>query len=315
MAGYDPEGVIQDYVVFLIGALSQISDVYYYCDRKLRDGELNKLAGLVQWAGADRHGRYDFGSWQTLIGHIGWEKICSYDELILVNDSIYGPMVELADIFETMQKYDYDFWGITSSNQIQYHIQSYFMVFKTHILENMSFRNFWEKIEKFEDHKEFVRKYEIYLTNILLKFGYKIGSLIKTKNFDNPCCFPLSLIKYYNSPFIKIKCFTHPKINLCEDIIELIEYIKLNTVYNFEMIKNHLGKQLLDNIIINKHLYNSYIMLKIFCITFYSTGSHKIKFLFFDKKIISLRFSKKAINLLARYSLFRRKLDATLPHP
>ena len=103
-AGYDKNGNIDDYVIYYIKKLSEICDVYYYGDFIANDGELLKLKKYTKKSFAKRHGRYDYGSWDELIKNIGWDVIQQYDQLILANDSCFGPLYPFQEVFKYMEK-------------------------------------------------------------------------------------------------------------------------------------------------------------------------------------------------------------------
>src|SRR5690606_16794202 len=72
-AAYDPDGLVDDYVVRYVRELSRHADVYYLADCAMAPGELDKLAQYVRGAWAERHGTYDFGSWSRLARElVGW---------------------------------------------------------------------------------------------------------------------------------------------------------------------------------------------------------------------------------------------------
>ena len=135
-AGYDKEGVIDDYVIYYIKSLSQFSDVYYCGDFNPKNGELEKIKEITKDAIAFRHKKYDYGSWNELIQKIGWKNIQKYDQLILANDSCYGPLFSLDEVFSVMNEKKCDFWGLSCGKGYHIHIQSYFLVFRKKVLES-----------------------------------------------------------------------------------------------------------------------------------------------------------------------------------
>ena len=72
-AGYDPDGVVDDYVVDYVRELSRFADVYYLADGEMAASELAKLADITQGAWGRRHGEYDFGSYARLAELVGWD--------------------------------------------------------------------------------------------------------------------------------------------------------------------------------------------------------------------------------------------------
>ncbi len=66
----------------------------------------------------------DFGAWQHLL-RIGCAK--GADSILLVNDSVFGPIVELAPIVALMRRRGLDVWGMVESYEISWHLQSWFI--------------------------------------------------------------------------------------------------------------------------------------------------------------------------------------------
>ena len=97
-AGYDNKNIIHDYVVYYLKELSTVADVYYMADNEISDDEKAKITPYVKEAYGFNHKKYDFGSWQELIKIIGWEKLSEYDELILANDSVFGPLYPIKEL-------------------------------------------------------------------------------------------------------------------------------------------------------------------------------------------------------------------------
>ena len=304
-AGYDANGVIHDYVVYLIRALSRVSDVYYFCDQEPNPTELAKLEGLVHFCGGARHGRYDFGSWAMLIDRLGWDHIASYNELIIANDSIYGPMADIAHTLNAMEQSSCDFWGITANDQFSYHIQSYFMGFKRSILASDEFRKFWSKVDVFQDHLDFVKKHEVRLSSLLIDAGFKPQTLVIPYSFPNPSWFPAALMRRFSAPFVKVKCFKDPVANLWEEFSQLESEIKIRSEYPYQMIEDHMGKDALDYNRENSTKFSHHIHLKIGRVEIYSTGKMKIKLVFYGYKLLSLKVPRAIIAWLSRRPAFR----------
>src|SRR5690606_24255813 len=83
-AGYDADGLVDDYVLDYVRELARFADVYYLADCDMQPGQLERLAPYVRGAWAYRHGKYDFGSYSELVARLGWDAIAGYDELLPV---------------------------------------------------------------------------------------------------------------------------------------------------------------------------------------------------------------------------------------
>ena len=236
LAGFDKQNIVQDYVVYLARKLSKISDVYYFADGDMKQKELLKLAPYTKYAASTVHRGFDFVSWQILINHIGWEKLMAYDEMIICNDSIYGPMSNMEDIFEFMELKDYDFWGLTENYNSNYHLDSYFMVFKNDILKNHKFQEFWKNIIPTNNRKT----YETVLTPFLTELGFVGNSYIKNYKKEDQLSKPLQMFRKNRMPFIRVQSFENPQYYLKEPIFYIDTRIKKETGYDTDLIKKHL---------------------------------------------------------------------------
>lgn len=239
-AGYDATNKIQDYVLYYLRKLSKEADIYYLADCAMPAEELEKLSGITKKAIAFRHQKYDFGSWQELVKLIGWHEIEQYDELIFANDSCYGPFFPFSEVFERMQSQKVDFWGMTQSNHIRYHLQSYFLVFNNKIIKNNKFRDFVSAIEHKDIFMDIVKSYEIGLTKLLEEEGFIAKAAFVKPGFQkNLCVYPNQLLKY-RCPLIKVKCFIPIYNHLNDWYPSLKKTLNVQSQYNCEYIWQHL---------------------------------------------------------------------------
>ena len=71
----------------------------------------------------------DFGAWRQAFEE--WPGLVNMDEVLLVNDSVLGPVAPLAPILARMQGRPAEVMGMTDSRMYVEHLQSYFLMFKT----------------------------------------------------------------------------------------------------------------------------------------------------------------------------------------
>jgi len=137
-AGYSSQNTIEDYVIHYIKNLTPFADVFYCADNPLTDEEIKKLAPYVKIVFSGRHATYDFGSWAKMINAIGWDEIEKYDQMILVNDSCFGPLFPLTPVFEKMDSIPCDAWGIAKNK----FLMSFFLCFGKAVINDPIFRDF-----------------------------------------------------------------------------------------------------------------------------------------------------------------------------
>lgn len=207
-AGYDPHGLVDDYVIAYLRELGRHADVFYLFDGYLHPEELDKLAPVTKGAWAVPHGRYDFGSYSMLARElVGWSVIEQYDELLLVNDSAYL-VRSLDDVFAEMDGRTCDWWGMQASkhdyhtyddraprmplseakrrmigehhmDDIEHlHVSSYFLAFRQRVLGDAGFRRRLDAVVAQADKALVIRKYEIGLSRYLMCSGFDVDTFI-----------------------------------------------------------------------------------------------------------------------------------------
>ncbi len=208
-AGFANNGKIADYVVYYIKALSEIADIYYWGEFEASEAEKSKLEPYCKEVYCKRHGKYDFGSWQELLRKVGRNVVEEYDELILANDSCYGPLFPIEDLFSKMDNCDCDFWGLSMAHLQHIHLQSYFMVLKKSILQDDTFYNFMESVKPEKNHRTVCACYEQRFTYVLNKAGFKFDALVPYGDRERHPYYNIEAsLNNYHFPLLKVKFFS-----------------------------------------------------------------------------------------------------------
>ena len=127
-AHYDQAGVVDDYVVHYLKALRDAGADICFITSSAAPNELNKIRQYAFRIIIKNDAGRDFGSWYLTLKNIQAELRAQYDYVLLVNDSVYFPVVDCGRMFDGMATLKFDLWGITDSRQsARYHLQSYFL--------------------------------------------------------------------------------------------------------------------------------------------------------------------------------------------
>lgn len=249
-ASYFKEGIIPEYVVYYLQGLKKlVDDIVYIADSDVKSGEEEKIRGLVTYYKCERHGCYDFGSYRRGFEWAEQNEILDdADELIFCNDSCYGPVYPFEDVFVDMDKRECDFWGMTESNQMMNHLQSFFLVFKKGVFKSSTFIDFVHSFEKQESFMDYVLKYEIQFASVLSKVGFRAASYVNADYFEdlvhnptNPMLWPIEVIER-KVPLIKRKVIQNNYDGyLCEPLLELLYHISKKNEKLFSCIKNDMA--------------------------------------------------------------------------
>lgn len=245
-AGFNKNGIIPDYVVYYLKELKKYADgIIFITDNPIFKDELDKIKEYIIIAQCSRHGEYDFGSYKYGFKLADEYKLLENAEiLILCNDSCYGPIDGFGKLFQSMEKYKVDFWGLSSDTTIKNHIQSFFYVFDKKVFQHKCFGKYLNKIKKQKNVVDVIKKYEITFTDYLVKHKFKFSTFVPKiiKNLppeQNKTCYPLTLIKEYKYPLIKAKVF-NGGIDTKESPAETLQYIKTCNSELYNIILNNI---------------------------------------------------------------------------
>jgi rhamnosyltransferase len=221
-----------------------------------------------------------------LTDYLGFEKVCSFSELLIADDSVYGPIYPLDDIFEEIRSDKNDFFGITNEHAmtntsaefegdyLPAHINTYFINIMTKLLHSADFSEFVHNIPTINSETDSYINFELKFTEHFENLGYSGTAYIDGEDFSEispehnyPYCIYSSyrLLSDYRCPFVKKAVFTDSvknayRYNSGETARRTLDFIKYNTDYNDELIWqnllhisdiNDLRNQLHLNFIIN----------------------------------------------------------------
>lgn len=233
-ASFSKDGRISKAVLSYLNGLKEVVDnIVFVADNPVFPAEASKLAGLVRLAVFRRHGHHDFGSYRT-----GWEEakalgllapdVC--DELVMCNDSCYGPVFPFSEAFAEMERRNrtaqagrrFDFWGMTAHALFgRPHVQSYFCVFGKAVLEERTLDDFFREMEPCRERGQVVYFCETWLSTVLLKAHHRFDTLVprsfSSKRSGPPIKYPVSLLSAFRMPLLKAKTLQgESKENLAE---------------------------------------------------------------------------------------------------
>lgn len=240
VACFFSDGHIPETLSVLIEGLKEVADnVVLIGDCPVYEGELEKIEGLVCYARFLRHGQYDFGSYKRGLAFLRKKGLLNdADELILMNDSVVGPIYPFSGAFGRMADSPCDFWGLTGYGHTKERffktfISSYFYVFRRRVLEAGYPDRFLCDIEGAYDRNGVIMLLESEFTEYMTKRGFLWATLCTDLTLDN-IYDPLTLIKKYRVPLLKKKAFEREQ---SEDMGEVCRIIRSNNERLGQLIK------------------------------------------------------------------------------
>ena len=151
-----------------------------------------------------RNEGYDYGSWMTGIRFCK-ELILRKKQLIICNDSFWGPVRPIKHLIKRLSQCNADVIGLTDNLMYKPHLQSPFLMFNERAISCPNFWTFWDNIQCWHDKRSIVKYYEVGLPVLLKSKGLHLKSLYSTNANGNILHSEWKkLIEDQNFPFIKI---------------------------------------------------------------------------------------------------------------
>lgn len=167
----------------------------------------------------------DVGAYRDALLHFGREALDGFDEIILMNYTLAGPVFPLETMFSAMdERTDLDFWGLSchyamrsrrfgKHGYVPEHIQSHFIAVRRRMYED--FWQYWQNMQLPSSYEDSIRCHETRFTRHFARLGYRWDTFVEADRwrglFVNPimAC-PRELMEGQGCPFFKRRSFFTP---------------------------------------------------------------------------------------------------------
>lgn len=244
-AAFSADGSVSDYVITYLKALKEITpNIIYITDNQIKRSEIKKLKPYITRLEATRHGEYDWGSYKR---GVNWLKENNYlknvPNLVLANDSALLVASSLKPVLNTMQN-DIDLYGITANQDGTYHLQSYFLILSNRLLNDPHIIAYLDSVKPQKDGLTVAYRYEVPFTEYVTDLGYKTAAYIPYDELqhlplNDKNCYPLTLLKQYHNPFLKMRVFTN-RLTVQEPRRLIFNWLKTNRPQAYQELIRHL---------------------------------------------------------------------------
>ncbi|KQO15436.1 rhamnan synthesis protein F [Paenibacillus sp. Leaf72] len=261
---YDKDGIVDDYIPYMLEDINKnVERLVVVCNGKLTVEGREKFEKLTKDIVVRENKGFDVWAYKEGIDYIGWESLSDYDELVLLNYTMFGPLYPFKEMFDEMDKRNIDFWGITkhygsdddwTGGNMKYgyipdFIQSFFIVIRKRMLNSFEFKKYWNNMRPIGSYIESMAFHEGIFTKDFVDSGFSCDVYINTDDLKEytqaPTTYaPLELMKR-RCPIVKRKVFFdyydyYLRYNTGEVGLESYEYIRNNLDYDVELIWNNV---------------------------------------------------------------------------
>lgn len=224
-AGYDKNGIIDASLIMYVDALSKLGDVVVCMDSNCTETELKKLGKITVHAMASRHGEYDFGSYKRAYN---WARenldLDKYEFVYMANDSMYGPLFDLAPYLAKMESGNLDAFGMVKNpHRKSPHIQSWFIGMRKNVFTSKWFNDLLQSVRHHDDKGS---------VTILYEHGFTKHLIENNLSWDAPYSAPgrsiYNRVKYFyknKMPFVKKLAFSRHNGALGRQLLYILNHV------------------------------------------------------------------------------------------
>lgn len=263
-AHFDPQGVVDPYVVYYLRALYSlgVTIVFVSGSPSLTPESVAAIQSLCVGIYTRQTLSFDFGSWHLawcILRQRGW-SLDQFDRLVVANDSVYGPLFSIEEMWSSF--HGADMYGAIESIQQSRHIPSFFLVWDLNERTRRFLNDEWNEFQYVVDKLLLIRRYEVGLSTRALKAGLTIkpflsaatiraayglspehqwATMLSKPEVNNPIYFWDGLIEHLRFPFLKTSL---PRYNSpWQDSMPLLhDFIEKHTTYPYEFIRANVER-------------------------------------------------------------------------
>lgn len=261
---YDKKGIVDDYIPYMLSDMAKnVSDIYVVCNGLLSDAGRNKFQKFTDEILVRENVGFDVWAYKEAMEHIGWDRIDGYDEIVLMNYTMMGPVYPFRDMFETMSARDVDFWGITQfykteddpfgtmpDGYIPDHIQSHFIAVRKSMTGSDVFHDYWDNMPMITGYLDSVSRHEARFTKYFEAAGYKWQVYVDAEDFRELSHQPAvglasRMVKEKKCPVFKRRSFMQDynvvlNESCGQEAMLLYEYLDKETDFDTELMWDNL---------------------------------------------------------------------------
>ena len=222
----DKDGIVDEYNIVLLRDLKENLDtLWVVCSGELTPDGKEKFGNVADevWIGKN----------------CDWEALCRFDEVVLLDSAVFGPVHPFREMFAVMSGRQADFWGIV----MQYdpsRVSPEFLVFRSRLLASSAFRQYWENLHPggVLSSPEFAAQ------------GFQCAVYVDTEDLkehweDPLILYPLELLRNRRCPLCKRQSFSDSyedffRGSCGQATAELYEYLRKETAYDVNLIWDNL---------------------------------------------------------------------------
>lgn len=219
---WDRRGGVEDYVTFALeGFRDHAAYVLVVVNGSLSDEGRAKLERVSDEILVRDNVGYDIWAHKDALAHMNG-RLAEFDELLMTNDTWFGPVGDYGSVFDRMAVERVHFWGMTDHAReepnpfthrgvLAYHLQSFWIAVRKEMFMSSVWRDYWRDLPQMPDYFDAVLKHEAVFTEHFAARGYSHGVAFASADYptDHPALFNADLLIADGCPVVKRRPFFH----------------------------------------------------------------------------------------------------------
>ena len=269
---HDKDGIVDRYVTYLLEKIREhVKEIFVFSSSKLKSESRLLLESFSTKVVVKKAKVAGIMAYKTVLECYGWDKLSNFDEIIMMDSTIYGPLYPFSEAFDIMNTKKADFWGLTlhhgfnddpsrllryghNHSTVPLHINSHFIAVRKRMISSFEFKRFWNNLPENVASDEETALHDASFTTLFEGMGFRWDVYIDTRNIlrdsYSPIVFnPLELIRDSRCPVITKSSFFMPykvmqSYTAGEVTIQAVEFIKKNLSFDENLIWENIIRTL-----------------------------------------------------------------------
>jgi rhamnosyltransferase len=219
---FDRRGGVDDYVPYALAGLREhAAHVLVVVNGSLSDEGRGKLEAVSDEILVRENVGFDIWAHKDALDHVG-SRLSEFDEVLLTNDTWFGPVRPYAPVFDRMGERATHFWGMTDHARedpnpftgkgvLPYHLQSFWIAVRREMFLSEEWARYWRELPEMPSYFDAVLKHETIFTDHFAQLGFTHDVAYPSAAYptDHPALFNADLLLHDEAPLLKRRQFFH----------------------------------------------------------------------------------------------------------
>ncbi|MCC2033401.1 rhamnan synthesis F family protein [Microbacterium allomyrinae] len=219
---WDKRGDVESYIPYALSALREHSTrIVVVVNGELSEQGRVALAPVCDEIVVRENIGFDIWGHKAGLDHVG-DAISDFDEVVLTNDTWFGPVRPYGPVLERLGNTAVHFWGMTDHAReepnpftgegvLHYHLQSFWIAVRREMFLTEAWRQYWRDLPAMPDYYDAVLKHETVFTEHFATQGFVHAAAFPAAEYptDHPALFNADLLLADGCPLLKRRPFFH----------------------------------------------------------------------------------------------------------